>query len=136
MIARLAGSASRYWFTGTSAPCLSVFKPAVMGSDFLAHLPVPRRRYDGSSLWWRHARLHRIVVADYARRSEVFRGDRDRLQQRCIDSAPSAETCAELWHEHRDAVPRWSELAARVGRWRPTPSQLYWQSLVLRDAMW
>ncbi len=136
MIARLAEGGSRYWFTGTSAPCLSVFKPVVLGSDAQAGMPVPRRRYDGSSLWWRHARLHRIVVADYAHRREVFSGDRDRLEQRCIESTPSAEVCAELWQEHRASVPRWSELAARVGHWRPTPSQLYWQSLAIRDAMW
>jgi secernin len=136
MIARLAESGGRYWFTGTSAPCLSVFKPVLMGGDSQAGMPAPRARYDGSSLWWRQARLHRIVVADYDRRSEVFLDDRNRLEQRCIGTPPSAEMCADLWQEHRAVVPRWSDLAARVGRWRPTPSQLYWQSLAIRDAMW
>ena len=69
---------STFWFTGTSAPCLSVFKPVYVPGKGLAppEFPEPEAQPDGS-LWWRHERFHRFIVGNYRGRAPLFK---DRLR--------------------------------------------------------
>jgi secernin len=67
LIVRSTRDDVKAWSTGTSSPCISVFKPLSF-SNFDAG-PKPAGRYDSESLWWRHERLHRIVLADYQARA-------------------------------------------------------------------
>ncbi len=82
---RTDGTAT-YWLTGTSAPCLSLFKPfsfdgfrSGAASQLLSALgPEPGTQDDGdagngvASLWWQGERLHRAVLRDYPARSAAF----------------------------------------------------------------
>ncbi len=65
---------STYWFTGTSAPCLSVFKPVFVPGTHLrtGDFAEPGAKLD-DSLWWRHEKFQRFVARDYARRAPHFR---------------------------------------------------------------
>jgi dipeptidase len=80
--------AATHWLTGTSAPCLGLFKPFyLVGSsaggweDVAAALgPEPGACYDPASLWWQDERLHRTVLLDYAARSSAFLRERDALE--------------------------------------------------------
>ncbi len=76
------GKPSTYWFTGTAAPCLSLFKPFfIPGKNFTAgDVEEPGAQADGS-LWWRHEHLHRRVLPAYAGLTAGFLSERDRLQQ-------------------------------------------------------
>lgn len=63
LVAELNGGDSAGFVTATAAPCLSLFKPVKVGAR-LPDLGAPTGRYDPSSLWWRHERLHRLALAD------------------------------------------------------------------------
>ena len=65
---------STFWFTGTSAPCLSVFKPVFLPGENLMgpQFPEPSAQPD-RSLWWRHERFHRFVVGNYRERAGLFK---------------------------------------------------------------
>ncbi len=123
MIARL-GRRPRVWMTGTSSPCLSVFKPVAWGSDCPGE--PPGEYPDGESLWWRHERLHRLTLGDYETRRAAFERSRAELEERALASDHDAGACRRLWAAHRQAIPGWFERAAATGRRRWRPFELYW----------
>lgn len=120
MIVELRDGGSRQWFTGTSAPCLGVFKPVGFGGDARG-LPVAGDGPD-ESLWWRHERLHRVTLAGHAVRRAAFAGERAAIEARAlaVDGADDAAVAA-IWAAHHEAIPRWQAVAAATGRagWRP-----------------
>ncbi|MFN8296608.1 MAG: C69 family dipeptidase [Chitinophagales bacterium] len=54
------------WLTGTSAPCLSFFKPFYFGNDLLnaENFIAPTSTLD-NSYWWQWEKLHRAVLKNY-----------------------------------------------------------------------
>lgn len=55
------------WLTGTSAPCLSLFKPFYFGNDTLLEENfIPPTATIDNSYWWQWEKLHRSIVKDYA----------------------------------------------------------------------
>lgn len=118
MISRLDIAGSLHWLTGTSSPCLSVFKPVVLGQGLILTGPPPGEGYDAESLFWRHERLHRLALGDYARRRAVIEVERRELEARVLslghESQPTANQCQQAWTEHRAVLPNWSERMARM----------------------
>jgi len=82
MASELSSSGARHWMTGTSSPCLSVFRPARLDVEPGMYGPFPGARADEASLWWRHERLHRAVLRDWAARSGVVESERARPGRR------------------------------------------------------
>ncbi len=83
MVSRLSRKGSMHWLTGTSSPCLSVFKPVVLGLGEVDTGPAPSPGgFDPDSLFWRHEVLHRRVLVDYERRRELFDEERLALESR------------------------------------------------------
>ncbi|MDA8269715.1 MAG: peptidase U34 [Actinomycetota bacterium] len=84
-----------HWATGTSAPCTSLFKP-VRVDEPVPDGPSPSDRFDPSSRWWRHERLHRAVLADHDALMARFAPERDRCEAAWLaDPPPSATAFAE-----------------------------------------
>jgi len=54
------------WLTGTSAPCLSLFKPFYFRNDILKeeNFIVPTSTFN-KSYWWQWEKLHRAVLKNY-----------------------------------------------------------------------
>lgn len=54
------------WLTGSSAPCLSLFKPFYFGNDILAeeNFNSPSAVFD-NSYWWQWEKLHRTILKNY-----------------------------------------------------------------------
>ncbi len=77
MVSDLTPGRTVHWVTATSAPCLSLFKPVVMGMPLAALGPPPRDQFDGESLWWRHEQMHRAALADYPAVLARIAGQRD-----------------------------------------------------------
>jgi dipeptidase len=124
LIAHLSPAGPRAWLTGTSSPCLSVFKPVPLGTGtFLDPGPVPDGRWDDASLFWRHERLHRRVMDDEDRAAEV-RARADELE---------AGADVDAWAEHRAALEGW--LALVPPRRRASPTGRYWARQRRLDAM-
>ena len=91
LVAVLKPDEKTFWATGTAAPCLSVFKPIWFEGRVLPDLgPIPGKGFDARSLWWRHEMLHRSVLLDFQFRGEVFRRERDALEQSFMEMADQA----------------------------------------------
>ena len=78
--------------------------------------PAPAGQYDPQSLFWRHERLHRAVLQDYAARSALLAAERDALEQEFVAGAlaladrPAVERTAfvaDCWTKAAEAEARW-----------------------------
>ncbi|MDP1825182.1 MAG: carcinine hydrolase/isopenicillin-N N-acyltransferase family protein [Archangium sp.] len=123
LVVELTGQGARAWATGTSAPCISTFKPLRVETP-LDLGPVPSLTPD-QSLWWTHERLHRAVMKDPARLAPLFLAERDTLEARAFAAGADAQA---LWNEGRAAVERWTSLVlAQPGPdTRPWAARRYW----------
>ena len=123
MVSELRGGRTVHWLTGTSAPCLSLFKPVLFESGLPPQGPRPADRDDGASLWWRHERVHRAALGDFAAWSHAIAPERDALEARFIarlDAAAPGELAAAValcWSEAEALEADWARrLSARRGR--------------------
>jgi dipeptidase len=73
-----------HWFTGTAAPCTSLFKPVWTETGLPDLGPAPGSHYDGKSLWWAHERLHRKILEDYSSRIKIIRQDQQDFESRYL----------------------------------------------------
>jgi secernin len=90
-------AAPLHWVTGTSAPCTSVFKPVRVGEPLDIDPPtMPRNAFDPAYRWWRHERLHRLVLRDAAASLARFAAERDRLEAAWVAEPPPGSTAFEL----------------------------------------
>ncbi|MCB0651691.1 MAG: C69 family dipeptidase [Saprospiraceae bacterium] len=72
MIVHLKDGQATHWFTGTSAPCLSIFKPVWFGAQVLPELGPPGPLFSTDNFWWRHEQLHRLTLPDFLRRKALY----------------------------------------------------------------
>jgi dipeptidase len=120
-----------HWVTATSAPCLSVFKPVVMGVGLPFHGPAPADRYDPGSLWWRHERLHRAALGAYPDVLEALAPERDALETTFRErmdlawdggDAAIAAAVQACWREAEDMEAAWLACLPPVARSAIGPS--------------
>lgn len=139
MVSRLSQSGSLHWLTGTSSPCLSVFKPIVFGGEVISTGARAAEGYDPESLWWQHERLHRLTLGDYARRRAITEVERRELEAKFLSlgngSLPSAAECQQAWNEHKAILPNWIDRVAREANrdhrgWR---TRRYWRQQTEED---
>lgn len=124
IIARLDRSGPTVWATGTSSPCLSVFKPAPLDAELLPPRPITDARFDSRELWWAHERLHRACLRDYHTRRVTFAEELERFQDHCLE--PSADS-AQAWSEHRAYIDEWRDRARSVkAPHAPFLERLFW----------
>jgi secernin len=103
LLAHLKPDRQTYYVTGTAAPCTGIFKPVWFGENILPALgTAPTGTYNPDSLWWRHERLHRSVLLDYADRLSSYRRERDDLEKLWISRA-NALAADERWELTQDA---------------------------------
>lgn len=96
--------AGRHWVTGTSAPCVSLFRPVTV-LDPLDEGPAVTNMANDHP-WWRHERLHRAVLRDW-RVASSLRADRDRIETAWFEAPPGAADAArdsERWSDEWAAV--------------------------------
>jgi dipeptidase len=123
------------WLTGTSMPCLSVFKPFFLGGEsirtdtFLS----PSAQMD-ASLWWQAEKLHRLVCRDYQKAkpliiNELNQLQVDFLQQEAIYRAQNTDLkrldlfSEECLMAHLEHLKIWSKkiqtLPSKLSTWNP-----------------
>lgn len=126
MVSELRPEDAVHWVTGTSAPCLSLFKPVLFETGLPPQGPAPTGAFDPKTLWWRHERLHRAALADFAGALAQIAPERDAVEagfRRWIDEAlaagPDARAAAvaACWREAEAVEARWT--AALSPRRRP-----------------
>ena len=140
MVSRLSANQNTHWLTGTSSPCLSVFKPIVLGGDIISTAPKPQMTYDSESLFWRHERLHRLVLKDYNKLKETFDDARVALEANFVSLPPGDITtsfCRQAWELHRQALPDWLNLVEQASTKRGKLSlfNVYWSQQEKLDGM-
>ncbi|WP_348818257.1 peptidase family C69 [Fontimonas sp. SYSU GA230001] len=132
MIARLRPGDVEVLFTGTSAPCLSIFRPAAFSDDWSVLTPAEQRIE--SPLWRRHEWLHRWALADRGLR-ERLRATRDEVERQMFallepgahgEARHRADRLAAAWHK-----VLWESLAQL-----PSPRlSPHWRGLSARDGI-
>ena len=141
MVSRLEASGSLHWLTGTSSPCLSVFKPFVLGEEMISTGALARESFDAKSLWWQHERLHRLTLGDYARHRAITEIERRELEAKFLSlsngNLPNAAECQTAWDEHLAVLPDWINRIAHEARRdrRGFFTRRYWQQQNLLDQM-
>lgn len=133
MIARLRPGDFDVFFTGTSAPCLSIFRPAAFAGDWTVLTPETERIE--SPLWRRHEWLHRWALSDRSLR-ERLRATRDEVERQMFalvepevqgeDARHRADRLTAAWHK-----VLWESLAKL-----PAPQlSRHWRRLASRDGI-
>lgn len=138
MVSRLDPARSSHWLTGTSSPCLSVFKPVPLDGDPIHSGPQPSSGYDGRSLFWLHERLHRRVLRAYDRLEPLTATDRDALQARALEPGRLDGAAAQaVWDEHLAALPAWIDRVENAGGPATAPLlfRAYWRRQNRRDGL-
>lgn len=116
MVSRLHETQKTHWLTGTSSPCLSIFKPVRMGGHLLCTGAPPGAGYDSDSLFWRHERLHRLVLKNYGPLKNLFNDARLALEADFVSSYGNETSNSrgnENWERHREILPEWIDLVER-----------------------
>lgn len=73
------------WLTGTSAPCLSLFKPFYFGNDVLEEENfIPPSTKADSSYWWQWEKLHRAVLKNYPESASFLQFKQQELEKSWI----------------------------------------------------
>ncbi|MCS7139009.1 MAG: peptidase U34, partial [Crenarchaeota archaeon] len=54
-----------HWFTATSTPCISIYKPVFMESGLPNLKLTPEKLYDPASIWWIHEKLNRRMMGSF-----------------------------------------------------------------------
>ncbi|TFG05888.1 MAG: hypothetical protein EU536_00660 [Promethearchaeota archaeon] len=86
-IASLSPDFQVHWLTGTSAPCISLFKPFFFEAPHsLETLAIPSLTNDNTSLWWTHEKLHRLALMDYPTRAPLIIEKTKALEQQFLQS--------------------------------------------------
>jgi secernin len=123
LVSELRPGGALHWVTASAAPCLSLFKPVLLAAGLPDQGPRPTDRFDAHARWWRHERLHRLTLRDYAPLAALAREERDALeaafaermdQARWADDGPAALRGAvhACWREADAAEERWLQQVA------------------------
>ncbi len=104
-VASLSKDFQTHWLTGTSAPCLSVFKPFFFENPkSLQTLQPPSISNDDQSLWWLHEKLHRLTLMDYPTRAPIIIEKNRVLEQKLINQLLEIhKTYPQLSNDQRNA---------------------------------
>jgi dipeptidase len=88
LVASLKKDEQTYWATGTSAPCISIFKPIQFNDNVLPDIgPTPEGKYTPNSLWWEHEKLHRTILMDFQKRHQLLNNRRSKLEKEFYDKS-------------------------------------------------
>lgn len=118
----LSQGGDKHFVTATAAPDTGIFKPLSLDPEMLPTqlAAKPTGTWDTASLWWRHERLHRAVLGDYAARLGSYKRERDALEEEFIDKALStrdakdAAPFQDAWDRSDEATQKWQRLAQTI----------------------
>jgi dipeptidase len=110
LVSDLTTGRTIHWVTGSSAPCLSVFKPVMFETGLPAQGPFPADKADDSR-WWRHERLHRAALRAYPEALAMIAPERETLEASFVARMAEADdvksAVAACWREADAAEARW-----------------------------
>ena len=133
MMARLGAQSSNAMFTGTSAPCLSIFRPVAFGGEWSVLTPPDKEVH--SPLWRRHELLHRWALADDLFR-ERLRATRDEIEARIWPLLAAPKPAAEALAQADRLAASWHKILFDSLRGLEPPRQSrFWRRVSGRDGI-
>lgn len=121
-ISELGDQGASHWASGTSAPCLGIFRP--LDFNRARDCGHPTGSPDSSSLWWRFELFHRRVMRNPGHLPASYAIDRERVQRAIFADTRGGWEIAEDWLE------RWERFAANAERdTRPAWLRFYWRGV-------
>lgn len=127
------GASPRIFVTGTSAPCLSLFRPVSFDAQVHYSALTDESHGPQSSLWWNFEPLHRRALFDAQLRNEL-RAERDDLETQMLalpaglEGLHTADQLARGWDTH-------NQRRLGLARQRSAPVTPYWRRLSGQDGM-
>ena len=120
------------WLTGTSNPCLSIYKPFFLGENGVLNenFQTPEAKFDRKTLWWIAERLHRLGNLNYQKLKEIISPERTSLQEdflqeekRLMSENASIEILQNFSKNSFQTAFKtlidWNNKASKIA-WRPT----------------
>ena len=120
------------WLTGTSNPCLSIYKPFFLGENGVLNETnqVPDVKFDRKTLWWISERLYRLGNLNYPNLKNIISEDQSKLQnefieeeQKMFSNNPEENSLQEFskkcFQVSFKALIDWNNKASKFA-WRPT----------------
>lgn len=133
MIVRLRPGRPDTLFTGTSAPCLSIFRPAAFTGDWSVLTPEAERIE--APLWRRHEWLHRWALADPGLR-ERLRATRDEVERQMFALLEPEAQADEALHRADRLAAAWHKVLWESLAKLPSPRlSRHWRGLSARDGI-
>lgn len=91
MVSRLSHDGDLHFLTGTSAPCISFFKPVWLDLKLpVSSEPNPGNRFDENSIWWRHERIHRKILENFVTNHANYQMERSETEEKIINKSLEA----------------------------------------------
>jgi len=131
-ISRLSPRGDQHFVTATAAPCTSLFKPAQVHEPLSPeHLGQPvHGAADRDSLFWRHERLHRLVMKAPERLLPLYEAERDAIEQRWLAQPANPHdaftTASELLHKWTESITESLRSDPLAKPRRPPLVERYW----------
>ncbi len=137
LVARIARSVTgldlQILVTGTSAPCLSLFRPVSFDYDISYSVLASDQADPHASPWWHFEPLHRRALFDAKLRTEL-RTDRDAIEARLFSQAATAAQLRAADQLCREWDKR-NQRRLGLARQRPARLTRYWSSVSARDGV-
>jgi dipeptidase len=106
-IASLSKKLCTYWATGSSTPCLAIFKPLWL--DTHETIPFREEERGGAIEFWRkRERLHRLAVSGQIRNLTNYLQERDRLEHAWEEMVEEMDPVQEQ-SKHRIMATAWAQ---------------------------
>ncbi len=123
-VAELRADGCTHWATGTSAPCVSLFKPVAVDTP-VNYGPRAEDRVD-DSLWWCHESLHRRAMRNPSELVPMFATELVDTETRWLAQPPAP---ADAFEECSELLGRWERVVAdvRTEDVRPPWTQRFWR---------
>jgi len=124
-ISLLSPQSVQHWITGTSAPCLSLFRPVSLEQS--RDVGRPEGHPDTQSLWWRFEKVHREAIKDW-NATGTMRQQRDALEWLSFQTPFDQDAhwlAADQWLKY------WSHQLVNLPDRRPAWLSRRWNSVQL-----
>lgn len=113
-VASLGENLQTYWLTGSSTPCISVFKPYWLTDK--KRIFTEEEEQKALDYWLQRERLHRMILQNKVRNLEEYRQEAKKIEREALlqvndlkdhkDEAKLAEISANTWSKEQELVQR------------------------------
>ena len=135
MVVRITENGITIWVTGTSAPCMSIFKPIWLESGLPESAQVKSTaNFSPEHMWWQHELLHRAIIKDPRQYLPMIEEDQQksetaflkqaRLIQDSNDTKGKTKLSQQCFLEAEKLTNKWIDLVDNIPP-KNLPSLLY-----------